>query len=445
MKRTWIVLMVLTAALVCASAASGASFDGRLAPLRAHELRPHTLLPLAGPAGSTTTYTIGGTVEDFAGNPQAGYEVDWGWFDPDGDSWSPAAATYHDGAVASTADDGTFAFPGATSDPGHDSLSVFAFVGGWYDLDRWGLDFSTTQSYVMRPGHAAVTVAHALATRPITVELGDAAGSFAESDVDLTGSSHVADTAAPDFNSGVACYPQADGAVTAECEWSHAGHATVAVTPGTLAGTTVAFDWSQAVHGHLLGPLCQHAGRPGSIVRFGISNLPAGEQLSFFGTSWSPADWGLESYPTTVTSTGTGKAYTVLLRVPQRATVGEEYMIEAVRTDDPQSLLTLYDDYAVCTYGASRNVIDRGGVVRLRGKTGLEGNGAVTLLERHSRAGEPSSVKAPGWTRVATLSTADGGTFHSSLLRPSRTTWYVARFWNGDFTAFTPVVKVTVR
>lgn len=449
MKRSLAFVALLTIGLLVAPAAHAATMNGHLAMARAFRL--HSMAPsrLSMPIlSSASTYSISGTAEDFFGNPLAGYEVDWGWFDPDGDSWSFTASVYHHGGTTNTAGDGTFSLPAVTSDPGHDDLFVFDSDTGSYFLDQWGLDFSTTHSYTLRPGHVAVTVAHGLDGQPIGVTLGDAASSSADTQIDLTQGSGVVNAAPPDFNSGVAYSYNPHDTVSAECEWVNPSHTPVAVTPGTLAGTTVSFDWSQAVLGRLVGPLCQHAGRPGSLVRFAVSNLPAGQQMSFFGSSLSPDDWGTQTYPATVvTSTGTDQSYTVSLRIPKRATVGDVYEIYATRSDDPQSLLELYDDYQVCTFGASRQSIHHGGVVRLRGQTATMEGFTVTLFMTHHRAGEPSHLRAPGWTKVADLYVGSGGKFHSPLLRPSRTTWYAVRFSDEDagFTAFTPVVRVAVR
>ena len=449
MKRSLAVVALLTIGLLVAPAAHAATMNGHLAMARAFRLHSVAASRLSMPIlSSAPTYSISGTAEDFFGNPLAGYEVDWGWFDPDGDSWSLTASVYHHGGTMNTASDGTFSLPAVTSDPGHDDLSVFGSDTGSYFMDQWGLDFSTTQNYLIRPGHVAVTVAHALVGQPIDVTLGDAAVSDADSQIDLTHGSGVVNAAPPDVNSGVAYYYSPYSTVPAECEWVNPSHTPVAVTPGTLAGTTVSFDWSRAVRGHLVGPLCQHAGPPGSLVRFTVSNLPAGQQMSFFGSSLSPDDWGTQTYPATVvTSAGADQTYTVSLRIPDRATVGDVYEIYATRSDDPQSLLWLYDDYQVCRFGASRQSIHRGGVVRLRGQTATMEGFTVTLFMTHHRAGEPSHLSAPGWTKVTDLYVGSGGKFHSPLLRPSRTTRYVVRFSDEDagFTAFTPVVKVAVR
>jgi hypothetical protein len=306
------------------------------------------------------------------------------------------------------------------------------------------LDFSTTGSYVLRPGHVNISVAHASAGKRVHVSLGDANYSAADSSVGLTEGYGVADAWAPDFNSARASFDNAIGTVTAECEWVHPGHAPVAVSPGSVAATSVDFDWRSAVRGRLAGPLCRHSGRPGSTFRYTISNLPAGEQMSFFGQSWSPYTWGVQTYPQVVTSSGPENTYTVSLRVPKRATVGEVYWVQAQRSDDVQSLLWLYDNYEVCSFAASQNAIVHGQAVRLRGH--IDGKKA-TLFMSHRRAGQPATTKAQGWTKVADLSVTASGRFASPRLRPSRTTWYVVRYpgMDGGFVAFTPVVKVSVR
>ena len=306
------------------------------------------------------------------------------------------------------------------------------------------LDFSTTGSYVLRPGHVDVNVAHAPAGKSADVSLGDADYSIVESSVGLTEGYGVADAWAPDINSGQGVLRQRPRHRDGRVRVGNPGHAPVAVSPGAVAGTSVAFDWSTAVRGRLAGPLCRHSGRPGSTFKYTISNLPAGEQMSFFGQSLSPYTWGVQTYPQVVTSSGAQNTYTVTLRVPKRATVGQVYWIQAQRSDDVQSMLWLYDNYEVCSFAASHKAIAKGESVRLHGH--IDGAKA-TLFMRHSRAGQPASAKAKGWSQVGTFSASPHGRFVSPRLRPSRTTWYVVRYdgVNGGFTAFTPVVKVAVR
>ena len=253
------------------------------------------------------------------------------------------------------------------------------------------LDFSTTGSYVLRPGHVNISVAHAPAGMPVTVALGDALYSALDSSVALKDGYGAADAAPPDFTSARASFPNANGTVTAECEWVSPGHAPVTVTPGVVAGTPLVFDWNSAVRGRLLGPQCRHSGRPGSTVKYSISGLPAGQQTSFYGQSWSPYDWGVETYPQVVNSAGPQNTYTVALRVPERATVGDVYEIEAQRSDDVQSMLWLYDYYEVCTFDASQSTVAPGQAVRLSGQ--IDGRAANPLQARYAGrpAGQPGS------------------------------------------------------
>lgn len=445
MKRlAAIVICGLAFTLVCASAASASTAPRHIDFLRLQ----HRAASL--PAGSfaqagAQTYPLSGTMEAFDGSPRAGCWVTAGWYDPDGYSWFVPDALYHSGGDTTTANDGSFSFVGLPSHPGHDSLMAGSYSGdGLSYMILYHLDFSRTDSYVLRPGHVNISVAHAPAGKRVHVSLGDADYSAADSSVGLTEGYGVADAWAPDFNSARASFDNADGTVTAECEWVNPAHAPVAVSPGTVAGTSVDFDWRSAVLGRLAGPQCRHSGRPGSTFTYTVSNLPAGERMSFFGQSLSPNSWGVHTYPEVVTSSGAQTTYTVTLRVPRRATVGEVYWVQAQRSDDVQSLLWLYDNYEVCDFAATRAAIAHGDSVRLRGH--IDGEKA-TLFMCHHRAGQPATAKAQGWTKVADLSVSASGRFVSPRLRPSRTTWYVARYngKNGGFIAFTPVVKVSVR
>jgi hypothetical protein len=430
--------------LVSASAAGASTAPRQIDLLRLQ----HAVAPL--PAGSfaqrdAQTYPVTGTMKGFDGTPLADFWVTCGWYDPDGYSWFVPDALYHDAGDTSTAADGSFSLAGVPSHPGHDSLMAGSYSGdGLNYMILYHLDFSTTGSYVLRPGHVNISVAHAPAGKRVHVSLGDANYSAADSSVGLTEGYGVADAWAPDFNSARVYFDNAIGTVTAECEWVNPGHAPVAVNPGAVAGTSVDFDWRSAVRGRLVGPRCGHSGRPGSTVKYSISDLPAGQQISFFGQSWSPYTWGVQTYPQVVTSSDPQNTYTVALRIPKRATVGDVYWIQAQRSDDVQSLLWLYDYYEVCSFAATRSVIAYGDSVSLHGH--IDGKEA-TLFMRHRRAGQPATAKARGWSKVTDLSVSAGGRFVSSGLQPSRTTWYVVRYHglNGGFTAFTPVVRVSVR
>lgn len=404
----------------------------------------------SGPAGSSVTagaptYTVSGTLEAFDGTPVANAWVTCGWYNPDGNTWFLPAARYYDEGDAVTAADGSFSIAGVPSHPGHDSIMAGPASGAGFNyMVMYHLDFSTTDSYVLRPGHVNVSVAHAPVGKRAHVSFGDSTYSAADSSVGLTDGYGVATAWPPDFTSARASFDNPNGTITAECEWMSPGLAPVVVDPGTTADATVAFNWRSAVRGRILGAQCRHSGRPGSTIKYSVSHVPAGQQISFYGQSWSPSSWALQTYPRVVTSTGTANTYTVALRIPARAPVGDVYEIEAQRSDDVQSMLWLYDYYEVCSFAASQSVIARGQTVRVGGHIdGLQ----ATLFMRHRRAGQPSTVKAVGWTKVANLSVSAGGHFLSPRLLPSHTTWYVVRYsgGNGGFTAFTPVVRVSVR
>ena len=446
MKRPAAILVcVMAVALACASTAS-ASTSPR--PVQPHYFQRNFVSVPAGPLAQarTQTYPVSGTLEDFDGTPLVNWLVSCGWLDPDGYSWYVPDARYHQVGFIRNAD-GSFSFAGLPSHPGHDSIEALGYSSSGSSFEAlylYHLDFSTTGSYVIRPGHVNISIADAPAGQAADIDIGNPLYSRSESvDVALTNGDGVADSLAPDFDSASAWFFNSDDAVTAECQWVSPGHVPVAVSPGTVAVTSLSFDWHSAVRGHLVGPQCRHSGRPGSTVRYTLSNLPSGERISFAGTSWT--SWSSTTFPKVVTSTGLQKTYTVALHMPANAPVGP-YEIDAQRTDDTQSLLWLYDYYEVCTFSASHNSIAHGQAVRLRGH--IDGNKATLLVCRHW-ADQPATVKAYGWIKVANLHVNASGRFVSPLLHPSRTAWYVVRYRaNGAwvaFVTFTPVVKVTVR
>jgi hypothetical protein len=439
------VVSVIAIVLVCASAA-GASPSRRPVDLL-HLQRNVVSLP-GGPLAQADaqTYPVSGTLEDFDGTPLANCSISCGWWDPDGYSWYAPHVRYHDAGDTTTAADGSFSFAGLASHPAHDTVMAQGNASSSLEiLTLYHLDFSTTGTYAIRPGHVNVSVTNAPAGQPADMSVGDALYSDIESSVALTDGSGVADTIAPDFDSASASFPNANGTVTAECQWVSPGHAPVAVSPGTVAGTPLSLDWHSAVRGHLAGPQCRHSGRPGSTVRYAISNLPAGQQISFTGNSWSSSFSSDQIFPQVLTSTGLQKTRTVALHIPANAPVGNVYEINAQRSDDTQSLLWLYDWYEVCTFSASHSTIVQGQAVRLHGH--IDCNRQATLFMCHHWADRPATVGAHGWIKIANLHVNASGRFVSPLLHPSRTRWYVVRYpgLNGGFVAFTPVVKVTVR
>ncbi len=120
--------------------------------------------------------------------------------------------------------------------------------------------------------------------------------------------------------------------------------------------------------------------------------MPAGEQISFFGYSWSSSLSGAQTYPPVVTSTGPQNTYTVALRIPASAPVGDVYDVNAERSDDVQSLLWLYDNYEVCSFAASQKSSCGAGRASARSHRRQQ----ATLFMRNIRAGQPATAKAGG-------------------------------------------------
>jgi hypothetical protein len=449
MKRLTVLVVLVLA--VCVVLAPGRALAGSrsAALIRAvHAQHMSSVRGLLTPRLAAGPYAIDGTVEDFDGSALQYYAVDWGWYDPDVPSWSVPASVYHAGGETTADSDGTFSFSGVSAHPGHDDLITYdqAYPAGdppsLEYIDSSGLDFSTVGNYTLRPGHVNVTVTNAPAGKPVDVWLGDPATGITESSVTLADGAGLADAVAPDFDSGTASIANDDGTVPAECDWVSPSDTPVAVSAGTLAAGSVAFDWSKAVHGRFAGSTYRRSGSPGSTVNFKVWNMPPGEQLSFAGFSFSPDDWGTLSYKPVVTSSSAATTYTVSLKIPLRATVGEIYCIDAYRTDDPYSPLDLYDYYLVCTLAPTHGTVRPGGAVRLRGH--IDGDTA-TLFVRHRAAAQPGTLWPHGWTKVENLAVSTSGKFFTPTLHPSRTSWYVVRYAGGDFEAFTPVVKVNVR
>ena len=128
------------------------------------------------------------------------------------------------------------------------------------------------------------------------------------------------------------------------------------------------------------------------------------------------------------------------IRVNTKAPVGV-YSIDVLRSDNLDSLTHLWDYFQVCTFRASASSVRTGHAVRLSGK--VPGVGKVTLFARTSKAAQPASLAAKGWTKLGSYKTK-GGAFTTAYLHPRRTTYYVVRYDGYAFEAFTSVVKVAV-
>jgi hypothetical protein len=393
--------------------------------------------------GDGTTYAISGHVLDYGGNPVAGAEVDWGWWD--NGSYNYGGSNY----PSLTDSTGAFYLPAVTSAPvaGNDDLDVSynPTTPGLEELESWSLDFAanndattpTAYGYEMQPGGVNVSIMNAPAP-VIEVKVGLMSVGFARSDVDLTAATPVASVLPPGFDDVVAYYPGSLGNCTAQTEWLGDPDNPVSVSAGTTAADTVTLDWNNAQHAHLAGPTCQHSGKPGTTVKMILKSWPAGEQADF--EAWYGS--GSSDYAALVTSTGTGQTYTVPLKVRTNAPVGT-YEIDTYRVDAADSFVGMWDYFQVCTFKTSASAIRRGKAVRLSGK--VPGLGYVTIYStRHEVSGQPASLAAKGWVKVGRYKTKSGK-FLTGLLHPRRTTSYVAEYSGSDFPAFTSVVKVRVR
>jgi hypothetical protein len=394
---------------------------------------PGAALHLADPTGP---FSISGTVLDYDGAPVDDAVVEWGWYDPNAPVWFGPDAQYHHGGSADTGAGGGFSFTGVTSSPGNDDLGV-SFMN--YYLSTWTNDFSTKSTYVVQPGLVPVTIVNGPARATADVSVGDAATGLALTQMDLTGGSGLAAACAPGFDSVMVSFSDGIGAATAATEWTSPAHALVPASAGATVSQTITLDWNEAKRGHLAGPRCRHSVMPGDVVTFVLTHWPAGYQTSFWGTSW--AEEGVLWYDVTALSPGAGVTSRVRLRIPSSASLEDVYEVGAYRSDDPKSELFMYDYLQLCRFAATKTAIEQGQAIRLRGLA--KGSSPVVLFKRTKPAGQPGTFAAKGWTRVGSL-TRSGGRFASGWMRPSRTTWYTVRYRGPAFTAFTPVVKVTV-
>jgi hypothetical protein len=434
--------VVLAAGLVLAPGALAATGAGHVAaPATRH----------AAPAGVNfqrlgdgSTYAISGHVLDFDGNGVAAAEVDWGWWDAGnynfGDTNMPLSSSPGTDAT------GHFSFGAVTSAPtaGNDDLTaVYPYpasdTASWLEvLETWNNDFAIPATYELRPGAVDVTIAGltgAMANGESPEVWVAGTPGLARTSMTLANAAGSAFTPSG-FNDVVAGFYTPQGEMTAETQWQGSD---VSVTPGTTDTTPVALDWSQAHHASLVGPLWQHSGKPGSIVKLRLKGWPTGEQAAFYFEG-PTRFW---SYPDTsnLTSTGADQTSTASLRIPT-GIAADLYEVHAYRVDDPNGIPDLWTFYQVCTFKSSASAIHHGKAIRLSGKVPA-GAGKVTIYSAKKAYGQPATLAAKGWVKVGTCK-LKAGKFASGLLHPKRTSWYVAKYSGYAFPAFTSVVKVTV-
>jgi hypothetical protein len=407
-------------------------------------------------AASAPTYPLRVIGEWYDGAPLDGAGIAWGWLDPDLPVSSPLA-TLHYGNWLDAGPKGRWSFKAVKAHAGHDEVEADGPFRN-HDLEyptaaepslmyigRWGLDFSTLGSILLRPGRVQVDIANVPAKQFMDVSLGDPATGETDSIIGKGGHG-LADCPPPDFTSAVATMNTGgDDDGTAACEWISPGATPWAVNAGSVTPGAVTMDWSKAVRGHILGPRCQRVRRPGGTLRFSLSNVPAGEQFSFCATQWVGSTLPLSPV---VTSTSPQATYTVRVRVPRQIEAGQDCYVSAYRSDDPESMLSVQQRFSVCSFSASRAVIRRGEGVRLYGR--LDSNGySATLLAAPAGTPRPATLAAPGWKKVATLKLSNHDAFLSALspiLHPKKSTSYVLRFSDSWFVrVFTPLLTVRVK
>ena len=392
----------------------------------------------------SSTYAVSGQVLDYGGTAVAGAEVDWGWWD---------AGNYNFGGTnmpleSSPGTDATghFSFDAVTSAPtaGNDDLTaLYPFpasdTASWLEfLETWNNDFVTTPTYELRPGAVDVTIAglsDAMANGESPEVWVAGTPGLAKTGIMLTNAAGTAFTPSG-FNDVVAGFYTSQGDMTAETQWQGSD---VSVTPGTTDTTAVALDWGQAHHAYLVGPLCQHSGKPGSIAKLRLKGWKATEQAAFYFGGPS----GFWSYPPAgqITSTGADQIYTASLRTPT-GIAPDLYEVHAYRADDSNGVPDLWTFYQVCTFKSSASAIHHGKAIRLSGKVPA-GGGTVTIYSAKKAYGQPATLAAKGWVKVGSCK-LKAGKFVSGLLHPKHTSWYVAKYTGYAYPAFTSVVKVTV-
>ncbi len=312
-------------------------------------------------------------------------------------------------------------------------------------MELWALDFTanndaTPFSYEIQPAQVDLNVANA-PSPAIEVETGNASVGYAQTDVTLDGSNDGVASVPPmdTFDSVVAYYYTDFSNFYTACRSQVESLGTPAsLAGGGTAAGTVDLDWSAAQHAYLAGPLCRHSGKPGTKVLMVVNGWPANEKASFVG--WG-ANGGVPKG--SVISTGADQTYAMPITIPATEPVGF-YEIDTYRADKAgaDSLVGMWDLYQVCTFKPSASSIHRGHAVRLSGR--VPGTGNVTIYSTwHKVSAAPGTLAASGWHRVGVYKTSSGK-FTSSLLHPTRTMYYVAKYKGLAFQAFTSVTRVAV-
>jgi hypothetical protein len=470
MKRLSVLLAAIALTLLLwAGAAYGVSPPtwppavGAPPPWRAHvgDLPALPSLPALSLASATVgAGVVQGHVYDYDGNPVAGYELGVAVFDDQGVLlWFSPATTDASGLYSVSG------VPASTH-----GLLTGTMGSDEYEWDMWDLTFAdpATSTYDVRPARVAWS-----ATRG-----GPQAASWQDPGIiwitgtNATGGQFAVKDYAPKSAAGGSSGTTVSGTTLAfpgdlrwmglwfganeAAEWyaydPGTGNAPVPVTAGSTATLPFTFDEASAYRVLITDPYWA-SGRPGTVLRLGLQNFPAGMSFTFEGSvdAGVHTDWNGKSY----TTTGPAEQ-TVHLTVPKKAGAGPGRVFyvrlqEVTALLPSQSYMFFYVSFQVCTLNASETSISRGTAVKLHGLVPVAGRTPkyVWIYRRATAASPPTVWDATqhGWRLVERLRTDRNGRYHSAWLTPTRTTWYVARY-AGDadyFRAYTSVRTVRVR
>lgn len=408
---------------------------------------------VSAPQFTVGSATVTGHLYDYAtGAPVPGAGVYIGWPENSATTWSDPIITDAGGSFTYPTALGTsqgliMAYPPDPADPG-------GFLHDYYLLKNLTFSDGGTVSYDLRPGQVGFR----------TTLSSSFWGSWSDVWVYTSGSGGEARTVfdptavgslsgpvwamPPDTDYAVAYYWSNEAAeVTAEPP--------IAVDVGATSAGPLSVDEDAAYRMRLTKPFWG-SGKPGTTVTLAYSGWPSGAQAKFMGYS----DWPSTAAATTwsdrtITSAGSGN-HTLTLRIPTTAKPGYFFDVEMWKPQTPV-WIDLTDFFQVCTLNASRTSLHRGAAVRLSGVVPIQGHYGstpgkatyVTLYKRTTAVTAAPTVWNPtsrGWVRVGAYKTTTSGAYHTGYLRPTRSTWYVARYPGDDtyWGAYTSVRKVRV-
>ena len=263
-----------------------------------------------------------------------------GWLSPELPVDSPLASLYYGNLVdtGSPAPAKVF-FKAVTAHPGHDEVMAdgpfrnhdlenpTASQPSLMDISRYGLDFSTLGSILLRPGRVQVDIANVPAKQYMDVYLSDPASGGADSII-APGGHGLTDCPPPTSRSGVATMDNgsdSDGA--AACEWLSPGDTPWAATAGSITPGDV-------THGLEHGRARPSSGRRSSSCSARRGWLPALSRTCLQENSSPFCGSGdffgaILPLPPVVTSTSTQTTLVVRIRVPKQAQGGEDWDVTA--------------------------------------------------------------------------------------------------------------------